>query len=254
MQSRLRFLAFFATVLLAVRLHAVVVPAPLFTDNAVLQRDKPVPVWGTAEAGEKVSVAFAGQSRSTTADAAGRWRVDLAPLPANAEPAELVITGTNTLTFANILVGEVWLVSGQSNMEWTVKKTYDAALDIPASARFPLIRHIQIAKKVSTSPLATASGTWKVASASTTGDFSAAAYFFALDVHAVLNVPVGIINSSWGGTPVESWTDSAAYQTIPTEATIVQDRWSKTIAAYPAAKVKFDADLDTWKALSLIHI
>lgn len=248
MHSRLRFLAFFATVLFAVDLHAVVVPAPLFTDNAVLQRDKPVPVWGTAEAGEKVSVAFAGQSQSTTADAAGRWRVDLAPLPANAEPAELVITGTNTLTFANILVGEVWLVSGQSNMEWTVKKTHDAALDIPASARFPLIRHIQIANKVSPSPLASASGTWKVASASTTGNFSAAAYFFALDVHTVLNVPVGIINSSWGGTPVESWTDSAAYQTIPAEATAVQERWSKTIAAYPAAKVKFDADLDTWKA------
>jgi sialate O-acetylesterase len=229
-------------------LRAAVVPAPLFTDNAVLQRDKPVPVWGTADAGEKVSVSFAGQSLSTTADAAGRWRVDLAPLPANATPAELVIAGTNTITLANILVGEVWLASGQSNMEWAVKNTNDAALDIPASARFPLIRHIQIAKKVSESPLATASGTWKVPGPATTGDFSAAAYFFALDVHTILNVPVGIINSSWGGTPVESWISPSAYQTIPTEAAAVNERWSKTLSAYPGAKTKHEAALAAWKA------
>jgi sialate O-acetylesterase len=229
-------------------LRAEVVPAPLFTDNAVLQRDKPIPVWGTADAGEKVSVSFAGQSLATTADASGRWRVDLAPLPANATPATLVIQGNNTVSLSNILVGEVWLASGQSNMEWIVNKTFDAALDIPASARFPLIRHIQIEKKVSDSPVATARGTWKVAGPATTGEFSAVGYFFALEVNTTLNVPVGIIHSSWGGTPVESWMSPASYQTIPAEAAAVQERWSKTVAAFPAAKAKYEADLAGWEA------
>ncbi|NDC73835.1 sialate O-acetylesterase [bacterium] len=228
-------------------IRASVVPAPLFTDNAVLQRGKPVPVWGTADAGEKVSVTFADQSLATTADAAGRWRIDLAPLPASATPAELVIKGTNTITLTNILVGEVWLASGQSNMEWAVKNTYDAALDIPASARFPLIRQIQIAKKVSDSPLSVANGSWSVASPATTGDFSAVAHYFALDIHQFLDVPVGIIHSSWGGTRIESWLTPDALRSDPAFASVAED-WAKALASYPEAKVKHDVAMAAWKA------
>ena len=120
---------------------------------SLLQRGKPIPVWGTADIGEKVSVAFAGHTVATTADASGKWRVDLPALPANAKPADLVITGKNTITLTNILVGDVWLASGQSNMEQMVKETFDADLDIPASARFPQIRHLRTGYKVSDTPL-----------------------------------------------------------------------------------------------------
>ena len=227
--------------------RADVIPAPLFTDNAVLQRDKPVPVWGQADAGEKVSVTFGSQTVSTAADAAGRWRVDLAALPASATPADLVIKGNNTITLANIVVGEVWLASGQSNMEFVVKNSYDAAIDVPASARLPLIRHIKIAKKASDSPLTAAAGKWEVASPETTGNFTAAGYYFAVDLHNLLNVPVGIVNSSWGGTPVESWIDAGAYKTAPAEAAKVNERWTKALSDYPANKAKFEAALEAWK-------
>ena len=185
-----------ALVCLGAPLRADVIPAPLFTDNAVLQRDKPVPVWGKADAGEKISVTFAGQTVSTVADASGRWSVTLAALPASATPAKLVIKGNNTITLANIVGGEVWLASGQPNMEFVVKNTCDAVIDAPASANFPLIRHIQIQKKVVESPITTAAGKWQVAAADTTGGFTAVGYFFALDLYQVLQVPVGIIHSS----------------------------------------------------------
>jgi sialate O-acetylesterase len=162
----------------------------------VLQRDKPVPVWGTADVGEKITVSFAGQSVSTHADNSGKWRVVLAPQPANVTPAPLVIAGNNTITFTNILVGEVWLASGQSNMEQILKNTFDASIDIPASANFPLIRHIKIGRQISDAPQATATGRWQIPGPATTGGFSAVAYYFALDVHQVVKVPVGIIHSS----------------------------------------------------------
>jgi sialate O-acetylesterase len=139
--------------------HANVVPAFVFSDNAVLQRDKPIPVWGTADVGEKVSVSFAGHTVATTADAAGKWRVDLPALPANATPANMVIKGKNTVTRTNILVGEVWLASGQSNMQQMVKETFDSSLDIAGSARFPMIRELRPDTKTSYTPLSSSTGT-----------------------------------------------------------------------------------------------
>ena len=233
---------------LVASLHADVTPAPLFTDHAVLQRDKVVPVWGTASAGEKVSVTFAGKTVETTADAAGKWRVDLPAQAANATPADLVIKGNNTITLTDVLVGEVWLASGQSNMEWVVKNTYDNALDIPASVNFPLIRHVKVEKKVSAEPQTTSNGKWEVASPATTGGFSAVGYFFALDLFQQLRVPVGIVHSSWGGTPVESWIDAEAYKTVPAEAAKVNERWAKNLAEYPEKKAQFDANVAALKA------
>lgn len=240
-----------ALVCLGAPLRADVVPAALFTNNAVLQREKPIPVWGTADAGEKVSVTFAGQTLATTADASGKWRVDLPALPANATPAELVIKGNNTITLANIVVGEVWIASGQSNMEWTVSNTYDKAIDIPASAKSPLIRHIKIKKTVAETPASTVSidrNTWEVAGPGTTANFSAVGYYFAKDVHELTGVPVGIIGSNWGGTPVESWIDAEAYKTVPAEAAKVSERWTKALADYPAKKAEFDATVAALKA------
>lgn len=228
-------------------LSAAVVPAMLFSDNAVLQRDKPVPVWGTADAGEKVSVAFAGRSAMATADASGRWRVELPALPANTTPADLVITGTNTITVRNVVVGDIWLASGQSNMEWPVKDTYDAALDIPGSARVPLIRHLRVGYQVSETPRSTASGSWKVAGPDTTGDFTAVGYYFALGIHEVLGIPVGILHCSRGASVIQAWVDPATLASKPAFAHFAVHR-AKAAAEYPQKKAKLDADIARWEA------
>lgn len=220
--------------------------APIFQDRAVLQRSKPVPVWGRAEAGEKVVVSFNGQTKSTTAGPEGRWSVTLDPMTANAAASTLTVVGKNTLTLTDILVGEVWLASGQSNMEWPVKNTYDAAIDVAASSN-PLIRHIKIERRVADQPLETASGAWEAASPSTTGNFTAVGYYFARDIHALVGVPVGIINSTWGGTPVEAWINKEAYQNAPGPAAKVDARWAKIVTDYPAAKAKFDTETAAWK-------
>ena len=225
---------------------AAVVPALPFTDNAVLQRDKPIPVWGTAEPGEKVTVAFASHTVATTADASGKWRVDLPALPANAKAADLIIRGKNTLTLTNILVGEVWLASGQSNMEQMVKETFDADLDIPASARFPQIRHLRTGYKVSDTPLTVGSGTWQVAGPATTGEFSAIAYFYARVLTDALDVPIGIINSTRGASRIQPWMDAAALGSDPSFAIDAQD-WARKRAAYPALKAKMDANIAQWE-------
>jgi len=233
-----------------VALLADVKPAPLFTDHAVLQRDKPVPVWGTADAGEKVTVSFAGQTKSATADVDGRWSVTLDPLPASATPNTLTIAGKNTVTLSDIVVGEVWLASGQSNMEWSMRNTFDQAIDVPASAN-PLVRHIKIKKTVADAPASTVDidrKTWELAGPSTTSSFSAVAYYFARDIQALTGVPVGIVNSSWGGTPVEAWIDAEAYKTVPEAAEKVAARWEKALERYPASKAKYDADLAAWNA------
>lgn len=239
-----------ALLCLGAHARADVIPAALFTDNAVLQRDKPIPVWGKASPGEKVTVTFAGQTASASADAAGKWSVTLAALAARTEGSDLVIQGNNTVTLANVVVGEVWLASGQSNMEWVVNNTFDKAIDIPASARFPLIRHIKIKKTVAESPADTVPidrNTWQVAGPATTGGFTAVGYYFAKDIHELTGVPVGIIGSNWGGTPVESWIDNEAYNTAGQAAAKVKERWAKVLAEYPEKKAKFDADLAAWK-------
>lgn len=231
--------------LLAAALRADVVPSPLFQDHAVLQRDKPVPVWGSASPGEAVTITFAGQSVSTVADASGRWRADLAPLPASATPADLVIRGNNTITLRDVLVGEVWLASGQSNMEWPVKDTHDADLE-RATARHPLIREIKVKRSALDAPSATFEGAWRVASPDTVPAFSAVAYAYARELHFALGVPVGIVNSSWGGTPVEAWMSPAALASDPAFA-VVGERWDQVLADYPAKKSAYDAELAAWR-------
>jgi sialate O-acetylesterase len=240
--------SYLALLCLGASLRADVVPAALFSDNAVLQRDKPIPVWGTADAGEQVSVAFSGRTASTTTDGSGKWRIDLPSLPASATPSDLVIKGNNTITVSNVLVGEVWLASGQSNMEWVVNGTYDAAIDVPASANFPLIRHIKIKPTIAESPASTVitQGTWQVAGPETTGRFSGVGYYFARDLYQLLNVPVGIIHSSLGGTRVEAWMDPATLQSNPAFAS-VGETWAKILADYPTTKARHDIDMAAWK-------
>ncbi|MCL1888439.1 MAG: 9-O-acetylesterase, partial [Kiritimatiellaeota bacterium] len=176
-------LTFLATLALAATTaSADVVLAPFFRDNAVLQREKPVPVWGRADPGEKITVTFHSQTASATADDMGRWLVTLSPMPASSTPAELVAKGKNTVTARNILVGEVWLCSGQSNMAWEVKKSLNAQDEI-AAADHPLIRHFKTPLTSSALPCDDAGGEWQVCGPGTVGEFSAVAYFFGRELH-----------------------------------------------------------------------
>lgn len=234
-------------VLSAVSLRADVSPNPLFQDNAVLQHGKPVPVWGTASPGERVTVTFAGQSVQAAADTDGRWTATLEALQPSSEPATLTIAGTNTVTLRNIVVGEVWIASGQSNMAWRVSQSRDAAVEIPAG-RWPLIREIRVEQKVADTPQTTFNGTWREAAPETVGDFSAVAYYFARDLHRNLGLPVGIINTTWGGTRIEAWMspDSLRPDRGPTFASVRQ-AWAQALEAHPAAEAKFRTDLAAWE-------
>ncbi|MBI5382306.1 MAG: sialate O-acetylesterase [Opitutae bacterium] len=230
-------------------LRADVTLAPLFTDGAILQQGKPVPVWGRADAGEHVSVTFAGQTIGTTTPADGRWVVVLAPLAASAAGTDLVAQGKNTVAARNVLVGEVWLCSGQSNMAWTVARSQNAAKEI-AAANFPLLRVVTIGRKVSASPEESANtgAGWQAATPQTAGAFTGVGYFFARDIHQKLGVPVGIISAAYGGTPIESWLSATTLAQTPAAA-YGNARWQKNLATYPAQKLAFDTALATWQKL-----
>ncbi|MSU25044.1 MAG: sialate O-acetylesterase [Opitutus sp.] len=231
----------------ALATRAEVSLAPLFTDHAVLQRDQPVPVWGRADAGEKVAVTFRGQTREAVAGADGRWIVFLDKLPASAEGADLTVAGRNTLALHDLVVGEVWLCSGQSNMEFTVGRAANAAAEI-AAADFPLIRHVRIAHTVAAAPADTVKTSgWLPATPATTGGFTAVGYFFARDIFKKLGVPVGLVHSSWGGTPVESWISPVALASNPAFKAC-GDRWAQMLAEFPLAKSQYDAQLAAWTA------
>jgi len=195
-------------------LRADVVPAPLFQDRAVLQRDKPVPVWGRAEPGEKVSVTFAGQTVGATAGRDGRWIVYLDALAASTEPAELVIAGRNTVTVRDVVVGEVWLCAGGTGLETEVARARNAAA-AAASTDFPLLRHFKIAPATAERPAETADGAWAAASPEIVGAFPAVGYFFARDLHRRLQVPVGIITVARGDSAIAAWLSPAVLAADP---------------------------------------
>jgi len=180
----------------------------IFGDHMVLQRGIPAPVWGTAKANAKITVSFAGQTKTTKADAAGKWMVRLDPLEASKEGRELTV---NDRRFKDVLVGEVWLCSGQSNMEWSVNGSKNPNEEKEA-ANHPLIRHIKVAKRPSAKLETDFNGSWQVCSPKTAGNFTGVGYFFGRRLHRELDVPIGLINSSWGGTRVEPWTPVEGYQ------------------------------------------
>lgn len=193
-------------------LQAEVKPNVLFSDGAVLQRGQNIPVWGTAKEGEKVTVELAGQTATTTAKG-GKWKLELKPLEAGG-PFSMKISGDNEVTVNNLLVGEVWVASGQSNMEWTLNQAFQPEVEKP-KANFPEIRMITAKKAASLQPLDQIEGSWQVCSPETVGNFSAVAYYFARDLHAKLGVPVGIISTSWGGTPAQAWTSAEGFEGQP---------------------------------------
>ena len=197
----------------------------ILSDHMVLQRNKPIVIWGWANPREKVTVSFKSQVKKITTDNAGHWKVIFSPEGAGG-PFQLVVKGKNTITLNDILIGEVWICSGQSNMEWTVKNSNHAAEEIKA-ADFPSIRQFLVEKFVSAKlEDDVKSGDWKSCSPETVGDFTAVGYFFARDLYNELKVPIGLINTSWGGTHSETWTSREAFEQTP--------EFKEMISAMPA--------------------
>jgi sialate O-acetylesterase len=197
--------------------RADVKPHALFTDGLVLQRGVNVPVWGTADPGEQVRVSIhtgnSGQGAGTAADKDGKWRVRLSKLPAGG-PYRLTIEGKNKIELANVYVGDVWVCSGQSNMEWPLAASHNAQQAIAASKN-PQIRLFTVPKRTSTARQHDLQGSWQECSPSTVGNFSAVAYFFGRDLQKSLQVPIGLIHTSWGGTVAEAWTSEKALAAVP---------------------------------------
>jgi sialate O-acetylesterase len=176
----------------------------LFGDGMVIQREQPVPVWGTAEAGRGVTVSVAGQKKTATADASGKWKVVLDPLKAGG-PVDFTVAADRTIALKNVLVGEVWLCSGQSNMGWSVRLSSNAQEEI-AAARHPQIRLFTVPKRESETPQTDVEGAWQECSPATIPTFSAVAYYFGRALQKSLNVPVGLVHSSVGATRAQAWT------------------------------------------------
>jgi sialate O-acetylesterase len=252
MQIRFAFhIGLLALVLGAFPGRADVTPNPLFADDAVLQQGMKVPVWGTADPGEHVTVEFFGQSVSTTADSAGKWLVQLAPMKAGG-PHTLTISGKNKITLTNILVGEVWICSGQSNMERHLglqpgqKPITDWEQEV-RDATHPEIRQFYVPQTKAFAPTQTVNGHWSVCSPETVKDFTAVGYFFGRDLHQARHVPIGLIHSSWGGTPAEAWTSEAALSRLPDFADALAE--VKRLVADPAAaRRETQARQEAWYA------
>jgi sialate O-acetylesterase len=216
---------------------------PLFSDHVVLQRDVPVPVWGWAEPGQRVKVTLAGQSVQTTADAKGKWLAKLGPYPAGG-PHVLAVAGPKDVEVKDVLVGDVWICSGQSNMEWGVASSNNSAKEI-ASADHPRIRLFSVPKKIALEPTETVESSWQVCSPESVPGFSAVGYFFGRELERELGVPIGLIHSSWGGTVAEAWASAGALGAMSDFKTpLEQVRAEKAEEGKPP--VKFDQAMASW--------
>jgi len=214
----------FACCLFSFYSRATVVLPRLLGNGMVLQRNQPVPIWGTAAKGEKITVRFGRQAKTAITDNAGNWQVMLNPMPASGKGEDLVIAGSNTIVLRNILVGEVWLCSGQSNMQYEMRKnskvarpdtsTVNSPIDEVERAHNPAIRIFLVDRKRQLKPDTTHSG-WSIAQDSALREFSAAGYFFAKKINAELKVPVGMISAAVSGSRIEPWIDTTAYDDEP---------------------------------------
>jgi sialate O-acetylesterase len=225
---------------------AVQLPA-IFSDNMVLQRDQPIAVWGWAEPAEKVTVTLGKQTVTTVTSGSGVWRLKLNEMPASSRPTTMTVKGTNSLKVSGILVGEVWVCSGQSNMAMTVARSKNAEAEISAG-KFPGIRMLSVSRATSVAPAADCNAKWAVCTPETVGSFSAAGYFFGRKLHRELGVPIGLINTSWGGTPVEAWTSLQAQEANKALAPVLA-KWEKAIASFNEVEANqtYEKRLERWK-------
>jgi len=216
----------------------------IFQSHMVLQRQQPIVIWGWADRDESVTVTLADQTQSTKADVDGRWRVSLAAMEAGG-PHALLVEATNRIELKNVLIGEVWLCSGQSNMVWAVARSHNHK-DTLANANDKQLRLFQVKARPNRHPQVDFSGAWRTADQASVKQFSGVGYFFGRKLREELNVPVGLIQSAVGGTPVQSWTSRDAMLDNKATAFIVErfDEFLKTLGERQA---KYQEQLEAWK-------
>jgi sialate O-acetylesterase len=223
--------------------RADVKPHPLISDGMVLQQGMKAPVWGTAAEGENVTVHF--QNKEVTATARNRhWKVELENLKAGG-PFEMTIRGNNAVHLKHVFVGEVWVCSGQSNMEMPLVSTFDSA-KILAAAKNPNLRLFTVPRSPSSVPVRRLKGEWKQCDPETARNFSAVAYFFGRDLQQALHVPIGLIHTSWGGTPAESWTSLAFLEEEPALKHYAEEE-KQAVGNFAGALNKYIADLQAYR-------
>jgi sialate O-acetylesterase len=244
---------FLAFLISNVALSQIKLPA-IISDNMILQQNSKVALWGWAKSGEKIVITNSWNNKSTTAtaDASGKWLIYVATTKAGG-PYQLTFKASNTIEVKNILLGEVWLASGQSNMEFFIGKTSNASYngvinhdEVMKDAEHPDIRTIDIPNKVADELQTDFKGVWKLCSANTVDTFSAVAYFFAGEINKATGFPVGIINSTWGGTPAESWTKKEVLQS-DSDLNQILVRYQKAVDIFPEENEKYKTVLAKWR-------
>src|SRR5947209_8443353 len=208
----------------------------IFGDNMVLQRNFATPIWGTASPNQSITLTIASQTKQATAGADGKWMIKLDPVKEGG-PYELTVSGPTSITYKNVLFGDVWICSGQSNMEFQLKSARDAQSAIDASAN-PNIRLFTVKKNPSTTPLSDVTGKWDESAPQSSPSFSAVGYYFGRELQKELNVPIGLIHTSWGGTAIQLWQSKEAIE-ADADMKVVMDDWRKRQEQYDEAMRKY---------------
>lgn len=227
--------------------------ASLFTDNMVLQRNRAIHVWGVAEPGEVICLRLNSQKLTTTADDNGDWKISLSPMAAGG-PFEFIVEGMNKITLKNVMIGEVWICSGQSNMEFPLNKSKGGNEEI-SEAKYDMIRVFIVKHHVADDPQNFCEGEWKICSQNTISQFSGVAYFFGKNLLKELNVPIGLIQTTWGGSPAEAWMSEEVLKSDEDFIPILTN-WDNKMKDYPSLLDEFNRNekrlIDEWKYDSLI--
>ncbi len=213
-------------------------------ENMVLQQGMPIPIWGWADPGEEVTVKLERRKESATADGDGCWKVEIKKMKAGG-PYTMTVSGNNTINLYNILVGEVWVCSGQSNMQWSVQASQNSKMEI-AAANYPRIRLFTAERTVASEPQKDVPGKWVECSPETVGEFSAVGYFFGRELHNKLQIPIGLINSSWGGTRAEAWTSMPTLKSDPMYQAILE-RGERDVENFKEAFDQYEEAYENWK-------
>ena len=217
----------------------------IISNHMVLQRDAPVRIFGRALPDEAVTVTFRGQTVDTVANALGRWEVWLKPLSPG-PAADMTIRGANVVTVSDVLVGDVWVGSGQSNMQWAVRQSDNPEVEA-AAAKYPQIRLFYVPRRTAATPAEDVDARWVICSPETVGDFSAVLYYFGRQMHTDLKAPMGLIHSSWGGTPIASWISGPSLVSNARLEPFLSF-WQNVIRLYPANQARHELAVKKWEA------
>jgi sialate O-acetylesterase len=242
---RITLVLTFIILLTAAPIHADVKLPALFGDHMVLQNGSQVPVWGWADPGDTVAVSIAGQKVAAVAGPDGKWSVRFSPIRACAEPIEMTVTGRNAITIHDILVGDVWLASGQSNMEFPLKSERNGKEEVPRASH-PQIRFFRVPYLLANDPQADCAGKWEVCTPESAAEFSAVAYYFAVDLHKELKVPIGIIGSYRGGSIAQGWTSIEGFRANEALKPFAEEFEAAKLKTAPMM-VKYEQAVQKWE-------